>query len=216
MIQFALKSLMSLAAVMILAAPVTLPAEGGQPPRLAYADVSGVEAVPPGEVAQTQPRASARDTRPIDVRNLRIVRELAVPNWLRPGEYAWDEEAAAAATGEAIIVVNLRARVLSVYKNGVEIGRSSILYGAPDKPTPTGTFPIIEKRRDHTSNIYNAPMPHMQRLTWDGVALHGSPRLADDFATNGCIGLPREFAALLFEVTRVGDRVVVWSGRAES
>ncbi|MFN3725653.1 MAG: L,D-transpeptidase family protein [Allosphingosinicella sp.] len=213
MIQFALKSLMSLAAVAILAAPVTLPAEGtGQPPRLAYADVSGVEAVPPGHVA----RAPARDTRPIDVRDLRIVRELPIQNWLRPGEYAWDDEAARTATGEAIVVVNLRARVLSVYKNGVEIGRSSILYGAPDKPTPTGTFPILEKRRDHTSNIYNAPMPHMQRLTWDGVALHGSPHLADDFATNGCIGLPREFAALLFEVTRVGDRVVVWSGRAES
>ena len=212
MIQFALKSLASLAAMAILAAPVILPAEGGQPPRLTYADVSGVEAVPPQ--VQAAPAATpARDSRPINVRNLRIVRELPIQHWLPPGEFAWDAEAAAAATGEAIIVVNLRARVLSVYKNGVELGRSSILYGAPDKPTPTGTFPILEKRRDHTSNIYNAPMPHMQRLTWDGVALHGSPRLADDFATNGCIGLPREFAALLFEVTRVGDRVVVWSGR---
>lgn len=212
MIQFALKSLMSLAAVMLLAAPATLPAEGsGQPPRLSYADVSGVKAVPPQVQA-----APARDTRPIDVQSLRIVRELPIQHWLPPGEFAWDAEAAAAQTGEAIIVVNLRARVLSVYKNGVEIGRSSILYGAPDKPTPTGTFAILEKRRDHTSNLYNAPMPHMQRLTWDGVALHGSPRLADDFATNGCVGLPREFAALLFEVTRVGDRVVVWSGRAES
>jgi lipoprotein-anchoring transpeptidase ErfK/SrfK len=214
MIQFALKSLASLAAMAILAAPVVLPAEGsGQPPRLSYADVSAVEAVPPGEVAQPGP--AARDSRPIQVRNLRILRELPIRHWLPPGEFAWDAEAAAAQTGEAIVVVNLRARVLSVYKNGVEIGRSSILYGAPDKPTPTGTFPILEKRRDHTSNIYNAPMPHMQRLTWDGVALHGSPRLADDFATNGCIGLPREFAALLFEVTRVGDRVVVWSGRGE-
>lgn len=214
MIQFALKSLASLAAMAILAAPVTLPAEAGDPPRLAYADVSGVEAVPP-RVEAAPAAAPARDSRPIDVQSLRIIRELPIQNWLQPGEFAWDAEAAAAATGEAIIVVNLRARVLSVYKNGVEIGRSSILYGAPDKPTPTGTFPILEKRRDHTSNIYNAPMPHMQRLTWDGVALHGSPRLADDFATNGCIGLPREFAALLFDVTRVGDRVVVWSGRSE-
>lgn len=211
MIQFALKSLASLAAMAILAAPVVLPAENAQQPRLAYADVSGADAAVPPQ-AQAAP---ARDSRPINVRDLRIVRELPIQNWLHPGEFAWDAEEAAAQTGEAIIVVNLRARVLSVYKNGVEIGRSSILYGAPDKPTPTGTFPILEKRRDHMSNIYNAPMPHMQRLTWDGVALHGSPRLADDFATNGCIGLPREFAALLFEVTRVGDRVVVWSGRGE-
>src|SRR5688500_19951433 len=118
MIQFALKSLASLAAMAILAAPVTLPAEGGEPPRLTYADVSGVEAVPPQAQAPAQFQAAtatpARDSRPIDVRNLRITRELAVPNWLQPGEFAWDAEAAAAATGEAIIVVNLRARVLSV------------------------------------------------------------------------------------------------------
>ena len=192
-------------AMAALVAPGPLPAQ--ELPRLAYADVATEAAAVPA------PQPAAPDRRPIDVRNLRIVRELPIENWLRPGEYAWDDEAAAQQTGEAIVVVNLRARVLSVYKNGVEIGRSSILYGAPDKPTPIGTFPILEKRRDHTSNLYNAPMPHMQRLTWDGVALHGSPRLADDFATNGCIGLPREFAALLFEVTRIGDRVVVWSGR---
>ena len=47
MIQFVLKSLASLAAVMVIAAPGTLPAEGGEPPRLTYADVSGTEAVPP-------------------------------------------------------------------------------------------------------------------------------------------------------------------------
>ena len=193
--------------VAALVAPGPLPAQ--EMPRLSYASVTAEASVPAPQAAPSAP-----DRRPIDVRNLRITRELPIQNWLRPGEYAWDDEAARTATGEAIIVVNLRARVLSVYKNGVEIGRSSIIYGAPDKPTPIGTFPILEKRRDHTSNLYNAPMPHMQRLTWDGVALHGSPRLADDFATNGCIGLPREFAALLFEVTRVGDRVVVWSGRA--
>jgi lipoprotein-anchoring transpeptidase ErfK/SrfK len=201
---------LAMAATALLLTPAALIAEAAQPPRLAYADVSGEAVSLPVPAAATP----ARDTRPIDVTRLRITRELPVTHWLQPGEFVWDAEAAAAATGEAILVVNLRARVLSVYKGGVEIGRSSVLYGAPDKPTPTGTFPILEKRRDHRSNIYDAPMPHMQRLTWDGVALHGSPRLGDNLATNGCIGLPREFAALLFEVTRVGDRVVVWSGRA--
>lgn len=162
------------------------------------------------------PIPQAQDRRPTTIRTLRITRELPETRWLPPGEFVWDAEAAAAQRAErAVIVVNLRARVLSVYKGGVEVGRSSILYGAPDKPTPTGTFPILEKRRDHVSNIYDAPMPHMQRLTWDGVALHGSPRLGDNLATNGCVGLPREFAALLFEVTRVGDEVIVWSGREE-
>lgn len=157
--------------------------------------------------------AGAPLRRPTTIESLRITRELPETRWLPPGEFIWDAEAAAAqAQARAIVVVNLRARVLSVYKGGVEVGRSSILYGAPDKQTPLGTFPILEKRRDHVSSIYDAPMPHMQRLTWDGVALHGSPRLGDNLATNGCVGLPREFAALLFAVTQVGDEVIVWSG----
>ena len=139
-----------------------------------------------------------------------VHRELPITQWLRPGEFAWDDEGAPA--GETVIVVNIRARVLSVYRAGVEIGRSSLIYGADNKPTPLGTFPILEKDADHVSNLYDAPMPHMLRLTMDGVALHGSQALADDAATRGCVGLPREFAALLYRAVRVGDRVIIWDG----
>ena len=139
-----------------------------------------------------------------------VHRELPITQWLRPGEFAWNDEGAPA--GQTIIVVNIRARVLSVYRAGVEIGRSSLIYGADNKPTPLGTFPILEKDADHVSNLYDAPMPHMLRLTYDGVALHGSQALADDAATRGCVGLPREFAALLYGAVRVGDRVIIWDG----
>ena len=139
-----------------------------------------------------------------------VHRELPITQWLRPGEFAWNDEGAPA--GETVIVVNIRARVLSVYRAGVEIGRSSLIYGADNKPTPLGTFPILEKDADHVSNLYDAPMPHMLRLTMDGVALHGSQALADDAATRGCVGLPREFAALLYQAVRVGDRVIIWDG----
>jgi lipoprotein-anchoring transpeptidase ErfK/SrfK len=140
--------------------------------------------------------------------------ELAIPHWLRPGEFAWDDESvpAAAAAGETVVVVNLRGRVLSIYKGGYEIGRSSIVWGTDEKPTPTGTFKIMEKDAHHRSRTYyNAPMPHMQRLTADGVALHGS-EMANDIATHGCVGLPREFAALLFRATSLGDRVLIMKG----
>ncbi|HEY0412248.1 MAG TPA: L,D-transpeptidase family protein [Allosphingosinicella sp.] len=137
-----------------------------------------------------------------------IRHELAIPRWLRPGEFAWDDEHAPPG-GETIIVVNLAGRVLSIYRGGYEIGRSSIVWGSPDKPTPTGTFHILEKDADHRSRTYGgAPMPHMLRLTGDGVALHGS-QMADDLATHGCVGLPREFAALLYRAARVGDRVLI-------
>ena len=142
---------------------------------------------------------------------IRVTRELAVPHWLEPGQYVWDDEGAPA-TGQTIVVVNIRARVLSVYRAGVEIGRSSLIYGADNKPTPLGTFPILEKDADHHSNLYDAPMPHMLRLTWDGVAVHGSPTLEEALATRGCVGLPTAFAELLYGAVRVGDRVVIWDG----
>jgi lipoprotein-anchoring transpeptidase ErfK/SrfK len=139
--------------------------------------------------------------------------ELSIPHWLRPGEFAWDDEhVPAAAAGETVVVVNLRGRVLSVYRGGHEIGRSSIVWGADEKPTPTGTFHILEKDANHHSRTYyNAPMPHMLRLTADGVSLHGS-EMADDIATHGCVGLPREFAGLLFRAAKVGDRVLILKG----
>jgi lipoprotein-anchoring transpeptidase ErfK/SrfK len=137
-------------------------------------------------------------------------RELPIGQWLRPGEYAWNDEGVPA--GPLTIVVNIRGRVLSAYRSGAEIGRSSLIYGADDKPTPHGEFRILQKDADHKSSLYySAPMPYALRLTGDGVFLHAS-QMADDLATHGCVGLPKDFARLLFRAAKVGDRVVIWSG----
>jgi len=125
------------------------------------------------------------------------------------GDYAWNEEGAPA--GPIAIVVDLKAQVLYVYRGGIEIGRSAILYGADDKPTPTGTFPILEKDADHVSNLYGAPMPYMLRLTRDGIAIHGS-KVEYGSATHGCVGVPDEFAQMLFARARIGDRVLITRG----
>jgi lipoprotein-anchoring transpeptidase ErfK/SrfK len=125
------------------------------------------------------------------------------------GDYVWNAEGAPNAPLQ--IVIDIEAQRLYAYRGGVEIGRSSLIYGADDKPTPTGIFPILEKDADHVSNIYDAPMPYMLRLTWDGIAIHASE--VDDWsATNGCIGLPEEFAELLFAQARLGDKVLVTNG----
>jgi lipoprotein-anchoring transpeptidase ErfK/SrfK len=54
-------------------------------------------------------------------------------------------------------------------------------------------------------------MPYMLRLTDDGIAIHASD-VAWGNATHGCIGLPPEFAALLFEQARLGTKVIVTNG----
>ncbi len=125
---------------------------------------------------------------------------------LRPGDFVWN--AAGAPNAPLRIVVDIEAQRLYVYRGNVEIGRSSIIYGDDDKPTPLGTFPILEKDKDHESNIYDAAMPYMLRLTWDGVAIHVS-EVEDWYATNGCIGVPEDFAALLFDQVKLGDTVLV-------
>ena len=51
-------------------------------------------------------------------------------------------------------------------------------------------------------------MPFMQRLTWDGIALHAghNPGYPD---SHGCIRLPTAFARELFAVTQLGVAVHV-------
>jgi lipoprotein-anchoring transpeptidase ErfK/SrfK len=208
------------AALLLQAAPTLVSAQESAERPAAGADeaaaVLGIDSSAPA----TEPESTASPATPTPNRarnatailsSVHVTRELEIPHWLRPGEFAWTDQAVPA-SGPTVVVVNLRARVVSVYRAGVEIGRSSLIYGADNKPTPIGEFPVLEKDADHVSNLYDAPMPHMLRLTWDGVALHGSPALRDDLATRGCVGLPREFAALLFDVVRVGDRVIVWDG----
>jgi hypothetical protein len=54
----------------------------------------------------------------------------------------------------------------------------------------------------------SAPMPYMERLTWDGVAIHGgsTPGYRN---SHGCIHLPLAFAKKLYAATRVGTVVEV-------
>ena len=126
---------------------------------------------------------------------------------LEPGEFLWNPEVAP--SGPVVVVVSLPEQRAHVYRNGLRIGVSTISSGKPGHETPTGTFPILQKRVEHYSNLYdNAPMPYMQRLTWDGVALHAG-RIPGHPASHGCIRLPREFAELLYDVTRHGTTVVV-------
>ena len=134
---------------------------------------------------------------------------LAVAAALQPGEYVWAPELSAA--GSALLVVNLATQRAVLFRNGVPIAASTVSTGKEGHETPTGVFTILQKRREHYSNLYNnAPMPNMQRLTWDGIALHAG-KLPGYPASHGCIRLPKEFSALLFDATTLGMTVVITS-----
>lgn len=142
--------------------------------------------------------------------NFVIKRILPIKGPIRYGEWHWDD--ANVPDGPIVITVDLEARVLSVFKGGYEIGATAVLLGTDEKPTPLGVFPIIQKKKDHTSNLYDAEMPYMQRLTNDGVALHAS-NVELGYASHGCVGMPKPFAAKLFDVTKLGDQVYITRGK---
>jgi hypothetical protein len=131
----------------------------------------------------------------------------------RPGEYVW--QPAVAPTGPLVIVVSLPLQQLHVYRNGVRIGASSISSGKTGHETPVGLFTILQKEVEHYSNLYDsAPMPFMQRLTWDGAAMHAGA-LPGRPASHGCIRLPEAFAKALFSATRTGDTVIVTDEKSQ-
>src|SRR4030081_524971 len=106
-------------------------------------------------------------------------------------------------------IVSLNNQRITVYDADGWILRAPVSSGQKGRETPAGIFSVIEKDPDHHSNLYDdAWMPHMQRITWSGIALHGGP-LPGYPASHGCIRLPYDFARRLFGMTRMGMRVIV-------
>jgi lipoprotein-anchoring transpeptidase ErfK/SrfK len=157
----------------------------------------------PVERSRDQPVQIAADA-------LVVKRVLPITPPFRHGDYMWDD--AGVPDGRIIVTIDLKAQTLSVFRDGYEIGAAVIIYGADDKPSPQGAFPISQKDADHVSNLYNAPMPYMLRLTNDGVAIHGSDVKWGN-ATHGCIGVPTAFAEKLFKVAKLGDIVIITNGK---
>jgi L,D-transpeptidase catalytic domain len=130
---------------------------------------------------------------------------------LKPGQYWW--KPGLSPRGPVVVLVSLPQQTIHVYRNGILIGRSSISSGTKSNSTPPGVFNILEKKETHYSKSYNnAPMPNMQRLTWSGIAMH-SGQLPGYPASHGCIRLPYDFSALLFDATSKGGTVVIGDGK---
>jgi hypothetical protein len=106
-------------------------------------------------------------------------------------------------------IVSLRTQRITVYDANGWILRAPVSSGTKGRETPAGIFSVIQKVEEHYSNLYDdAFMPHMQRITWSGIALHGGV-LPGRPASHGCIRLPFDFAERLFEETSMGMRVIV-------
>jgi hypothetical protein len=106
-------------------------------------------------------------------------------------------------------VVSLNEQRISVYGANGRIVQSPVSSGATGYDTPAGVFSIVQKKPQHNSNLYDdASMPFMQRLTWTGIALHAGV-IPGYPASHGCVRLPHAFAEKLFDMTKLGMRVIL-------
>ena len=156
--------------------------------------------------AKTKPVATAGKTKaaPVPATQQDIDADAAI---LQPGSFSWAPERSP--SGPVVLVVSLPEQRVHVYRNGVRIAVSTVSTGIKGRDTPPGSYEILQKQLMHHSNLYDdAPMPFMQRITWDGLALHAG-RLPGHPASHGCVRLPRAFAEKLYGITKLGARVLI-------
>jgi L,D-transpeptidase catalytic domain len=138
---------------------------------------------------------------------------------ISPGDHALAASARSAPSVQSIdsrtagdpvmAIVSLRSQRIEVYDAQGWILRAPVSSGQKGRETPAGIFSVLQKDAEHYSNLYeDGYMPHMQRLTWSGIALHGGP-LPGYPASHGCVRMPFAFAARLFGATQLGMRVIV-------
>lgn len=103
------------------------------------------------------------------------------------------------------IIVNIAAKRLVLYRNGVPLREYIVSTGKPETPTPVGVFEIVNKEIDPGG-------PYGTRwlgLSASGYGIHGTndPASIGKAVSNGCIRMYNEDAETLFNITPVGTVV---------
>ncbi|HEY2010384.1 MAG TPA: L,D-transpeptidase family protein [Rhizomicrobium sp.] len=179
-------------------------------PFCAPAVMAAAAPVEPSPVRISYPAGHYPELRLPDGRHVAVHSLLNITRPMHFGDFVWNE--ANVPQGAVWVRVDLSRQILSVFRDGHEIGSAVILYGSDHTPTPVGRFPILEKNAHYYSHTYQVPMPYMLRLTNDGVAIHASS-VREGWATHGCIGVPPDFARLLFTTAGKGTPVDILPAR---
>lgn len=155
-----------------------------------------------------------------------------------------DEALLAVTTPEnSSVVIILDEQRAVMLKDGKQIVLDTpVATGRAGHRTPTGSYTILQKKKDYASNLYGtivdaqgntvnsdadsrkdpvpaggrfvgAPMPYWQRLTNTGIGMHVGHVPIGSPASHGCIRFPRATMPMLWERTKLGTAVSVVSSR---
>jgi hypothetical protein len=162
-------------------------------------------------LAMARSTLAMRHWQPLAIVTLAALTALTANAVAREARPAPPKEATAPrVAGEPIMaIVSIKTQQVTFYDADGWIVRAPVSTGVKGRETPAGIFAVLEKDIDHHSSMYDdAWMPHMQRITWNGIALHGGP-LPGYAASHGCVRMPYGFAEKLFDKTRIGMRVII-------
>jgi lipoprotein-anchoring transpeptidase ErfK/SrfK len=116
-----------------------------------------------------------------------------------------------------LIEVNVNTKKMYVYQNGQLINTFLVSAGAPDHPTPLGTFHIWDKLTSQTMvgpGYVQPNVPWVNYFDHSGDAIHGNYwRPAADFGTvntsHGCVGVQVSQAEWIYNWAPIGTTVII-------
>jgi lipoprotein-anchoring transpeptidase ErfK/SrfK len=149
--------------------------------------------------------------------------------------YEWNDDGG---PGAVTVKINLAVQKAYVQRGGRPIAWCYVATGKEGRETPSGSYHVMEKIEEKYSNKYGwvedaagnvvngdatpstrlkegekyfpAPMPYWQRITAYGIGMHiGNIPKPGEPASHGCIRMPKEFAPLLYQITKVGTPVKI-------
>jgi lipoprotein-anchoring transpeptidase ErfK/SrfK len=119
-------------------------------------------------------------------------------------------------TGQNFILVSVReegsdGRFYAVDSDGTVWWSGPVTSGAEEFRSPSGVFPIIQKKRYHMSTKYPEPsginnMDYMMKFTHSGHALHKG---SVDWMSHGCIHIDLKDISVLYRWSNFRTKVVV-------
>lgn len=132
--------------------------------------------------------------------------------------------------GTTYIDVDLSAQHMWYVVDGSVVLETDVVTGYPsaDMITPEGVYTILEKSLDETligatdpstgEPSYRTPVDYWMRVTWEGVGFHdaiwqsafgGTLNQIAGIGSHGCINMPLDQAAALYNQVEVGTPVVI-------
>jgi len=127
-----------------------------------------------------------------------------------------DNEEIVDLTGENFILVSVReqgsdGRFYAVDSDGTIWWSGPVTSGAPEFRSPSGIFPIIQKKRHHMSTLFPDDsgvnnMDYMMKFTNGGHALHKG---SVDWMSHGCIHIDPKDVPALYNWSTFKTKVVI-------